>query len=85
MDKQLQNKAMFEIFNSCDVIIASKKKNIADKVGQELGGSLYSMGVKADEAEILFEIAREKIFNEDSDNGEEIYLMGYTDGEPEDE
>lgn len=73
MDLELKSRALQEIFKSCDIIIASGKKGIAEKVGKELGISLYDMGVSLEEAKSLFEIAGKSVFEDDSDN--EIYVF----------
>lgn len=85
MESQIKSKALLEILKGCDVIIASKDKAVAEKVGKEIGKSLHKMGIKPKEAEALFDIAREKISDDDSDSADEIYLVAYTEDSGEDE
>lgn len=82
MDNELKHKAMLEIMKSCDVIVASNKKGIAEKVGKELGGKLYRMGVKAVEAEVLLEIVRSRIF--DLPDETDLFFISLSE-QPEDE
>lgn len=83
MENTLKNKALQEILNSHDLVIASKNKDTIEKVGKKLGEVLQGMGIKSDEAEELFFIANEKRSDDNSDDG--IYLMACTEAAQEDE